>query len=930
VFVIGTRTVATNSGRTNSSRALQAATTHYFKITCSAGAAASGSFTTRTVPSGMGYGEPIPIDPANNGSYFYPTFSTTDRTASIVEPHTGTLVRNLTLPGDLTGGAIAAMTSSGSGDMCSPIPVAASNGKLGYHCQLFENGLPVLYWIAKDGEARFLGVMTASYVDPGWNASTQCKGGLMAPFDIKDPNIFYCSTIGNDAPKGAPPSARILLKATYTGHQTAQDADLSIQPNYTAAGMPHTTYTQMLPWTRDLATLAAEFSPDYRKYGLACCDIASHYWQGDWANGKFFFMSAMTQDTAGWITAYDPNQTAAMQLAQFGSTAGCIDNPPVTGTTYSGKTGCIVASTGTLTGGLGSSFRWSVLHQMDATSASPLLSITMNTLRLKTNLAYQVTLASALSGSSAAGTCTMAEPQGSLIKDWPDATWPYGCTTITVTGDPALSGASTTMPASLPALAGDLLSTDSAGHTHHETLRLLDKGSDGRTWYIQRRYLYGTTFPYSSVAVGGTLDMMSAAIYPDPNNSGMQVWWDTVAGALTTDATNTYVETLPINHTAYINHPMYGRWSLATGAVVSGMEPARFINVPPMLAQGVPGFNRLGASLAQIAVEGHPSLSVSDPPDRDTYNQVVDNHPYYGSGLVAASNVTLVAGQLYRIRGLSVAANYKAIPYFANSGSRAMRQVSGPAVQLTTDASTQFQWCVALKSNECYAGSAAGDIYFNAPNVANAYCTYNWLTLQTTTNVPNDICVGMLTSAVQAVTIQSIGNDPAGQQYRLLSNALDKYDQQSNFWNSRTIPDGSWLFTSLAADLSVKLIRIPPRAPDNVNRQGYVPVQITLRGGAAANNAVVQFGYAEDGPATAFYCTERQESCVASAAAMNSAVPFYFATTEAASIGGVPCANGCTVTIPSVPGRVVYYRAQFRDSLGNVVAQEPVGVLATP
>jgi hypothetical protein len=172
----------------------------------------------------------------------------------------------------------------------------------------------------------------------------------------------------------------------------------------------------------------------------------------------------------------------------------------------------------------------------------------------QTTLAYKVTLSSALSGSGGAS-CRAPKPTGTPITDWPDASWPYGCSTITVTGDPALSGTQAGYPASMPAEPGDLLSVDSGTYTHHELIRLLDKGPDGKTWYVQRRYYYGTMWPYSSVAAGGVLEMLSPAAYPDPNITGMQVWWDPDAGALNSNSANVYTDTLPQSHPAYINHP---------------------------------------------------------------------------------------------------------------------------------------------------------------------------------------------------------------------------------------------------------------------------------------------------------------------------------------------------------------------------------------
>ena len=917
VFVAGERSVERDLTGNNSSRALQALTLHYFRITCGSDTA-TGTFTTQTIPAGIGYGDPIPIDPANSGNYLYPTFSTTDRTSSAIDPHAGALVKNMTLPGDLSGGISPGMGSAGIGVLCHPTPVKASNeNKYGYHCQVSLLGYASgLYWVASDGETRFLGVMRTDY--QGYNGTT-CAGFLSAPFDATDPNTWYCNV--QDA---ATFTKRVLIKAVYSGHNVpGNDADLTNQNPTPGGGTPHTTFTQIVPWARDLNTLLPEFDRRYSTY--TCC---TNFWSGDWANGKyFFFYVGASQDTLGWIAEFDPSRTSAQQIAEFGSANGCIDNPAVTGSTYTGQTGCVVASTGTFTGGAGSGLRWSTLHDVDLTPASSWLSVTLNALRMKGNAYYSATLTSALSRTP--GSCTMAQPSGNTVPNWPDTSWTNGCSTISVSGDPARVGSQTGYPASMPALPGDLLSVNSGDYNHNEVLRLLDKGT-GNTWYVQRQFYYHlgcSMWPYSAVSIGGTLDMLSPAVYPNCNSTGMQVWWNPVAGALSNDGTTVIMDTLSQGHPAYINNAQYGRWTYLNGNAVSGQEPARLLTPPAILPMNSPVFN----GVTWQALETHPSLSVSNPPDQMTYQQVVDNRPYYGdSALVSASNVLAMGGQLYRIRGTNVGSNYKLIPYFANSGSRAMKEVSGPSAVLATDSSTQFQWCVALKGGECHSGSLAGDIYFNAPSIANAYCTYNWSTLMGTTTIPNDICVSPSTAVTQAVEMAEIANDPFGLQLRVISNSLSKYDQESVFWNSRTVPDGSWLFTSLAGYVgSLKLIKIPPRQTDSVNRTTYVPISVSLPAVPGVDNAMVQFGYGENGDPGSFYCTARQEACVSQSGTINASQPFYFAKTEASSITGLACRSGCTITVPGVSGKVVYYAIMSRDALGNTVGTQS-GAAAVP
>ena len=93
--------------------ALQAFTTHYFRITCG-GSQANGSFITANIALGNTYNEALPADPgvsarpyfSPTGSYAWPEFLNWDnqdptaRSEAVIDPQTGMLRKRLALPQD--------------------------------------------------------------------------------------------------------------------------------------------------------------------------------------------------------------------------------------------------------------------------------------------------------------------------------------------------------------------------------------------------------------------------------------------------------------------------------------------------------------------------------------------------------------------------------------------------------------------------------------------------------------------------------------------------------------------------------------------------------------------------------------------------------------------------------------------------------------
>ncbi len=129
-IVVGHRGVGDGSDGNIYSLALQAATTHYFRISCDNGAyVGTGSFLTADIPLGDSAPDTIPYDANGFGGYGWPTVDFANQSTKYVDPQTGALLQRLTgsedqmyaqfnnqalnAPVDLSGGAWANLVNLG-------------------------------------------------------------------------------------------------------------------------------------------------------------------------------------------------------------------------------------------------------------------------------------------------------------------------------------------------------------------------------------------------------------------------------------------------------------------------------------------------------------------------------------------------------------------------------------------------------------------------------------------------------------------------------------------------------------------------------------------------------------------------------------------------------------------------------------------------
>ena len=802
---------------------------------------------------------------------------------------------------------------------CSAATVAGPGGEQGYHCHISGS----LYWIGRDtGTVSLLGNMKFPYRGgtDGWSSGL-CWVNGGAYFDPANANVFYCAMTGGS-------NDLVLVSATYHGSNVdvGPQGALSdlVECNPGVSNQPCFSFENLTPASQNksITQQVAAFNAEWNS-----SPIAMNKWNLFGQQGGIlglYARSADTNDVLGWFAMFQMSDRSIIAAAPSWK------HWP---------------------------FRWSTLHGASPIQSSEwmLFSGHISKGNYSGSDAYGRGPWRSIITNGAVGTTGTACPARPSDSPIPAENWPTGnkCIQVTVSGepcDPSPAGEATNPTKCGNSSDGYLMDAEVRDvfcgsdnpangcglYATTEVFRLILK--NGNTWTLQRAYSEdGDTKPMLALNSNASLVAIPPScqlgLYPcgvafgywnfaaDPyglNSGGSSFLIDRAnfGGGHSTLSNNGQVDSVH-DGCSTVDGQSNGCYSVRLGAI-----PAIFGNTGYVIANN-PAFSGLTGIGQPNEVDGHPSQ-----PAPTAGAWFADARPFLGHATATGSSGSpgaAVSGSLLKFTAAQVwKLRRKQLPTLASCGSHPLLDISGPSSAIGGTSTDNYKYCVANAAGECYEGSSAGDVYVNCPTIQNRYCYQ--LPAGNENYDADNVCVtdnGAYTQGITQVDMRTEGLSGAGG--RLITHALSAYRLGNAYWNVKGTPDGRWLIvqsSSLGGQRSdALLVKLPPIPVDSVNRATVVPVSITVRPptGLNVSNAVVEFGNN-----AGLQCTSRQEICVKGNQAANG---YAFASEM---VEGVPCSAGCTVTVPGIAQRTLYYRVKYRNAANQIITSGSPSVVVVP
>ena len=277
------------------------------------------------------------------------------------------------------------------------------------------------------------------------------------------------------------------------------------------------------------------------------------------------------------------------------------------------------------------------------------------------------------------------------------------------------------------------------------------------------------------------------------------------------------------------------------------------------------------------------------------------------------TGVIPVGGSLYKLPAANayIPLDTRRLATAVWSGMYNFRDVSGTGGLTGTAAQGQSYCVIAYPGATCgQPGEVVGDIFLNIPQATiDGYAggTYDL-------NRVNVVPLGqepMAALQYYFAPLTTAGTYYVGRWERRITTGFGRYNGQDTYSNAKLIFNSNILLFNCGTpnlqrigDICAGIMPSDPTGNAlNQANNGFRQYPVGVKVGA--QYAEVQFGYAENGAPSQYFCASRQEPCNTS---NPPNVPFNW---EGEPRSLTPCTGGCTINIPVLPGRVVYYRTRL-------------------
>jgi hypothetical protein len=428
----------------------------------------------------------------------------------------------------------------------------------------------------------------------------------------------------------------------------------------------------------------------------------------------------------------------------------------------------------------------------------------------------------------------------------------------------------------------------------------------------------------------------------DPNYPNLEAWPNRWAGIpvsqcnsdFFTDTTNLAGGYFPVPTGSHYSSGVGSSGENPTTVTAAGQGISHYIyyqqpfaapTSPPSPISSDVFFHGMEAPSQFQSYPSNMQMSVTDPNDKSWFLDFHTLNPSYGGGwefptgntTVFQTPATLVPGtsNVWKFGAPTGKVNFKTQPVIAYAGGYLLKDVSSPATGNVITDSTTWKYCVAYAAGECRSGSKGGEAYLSVPLVGGGYAgnigycnsnTVQWVMPCATTLAAN---------AAQIIQSRDDVPDPHALNWRRLGFGLMGPGRQYEFSTAVPDPTGSWaVFACNWCDgvrnelFMAKLPKLPGSTNQTQIGNDFQILTVTLGPSVELDQARVRFGYAENGDPASLFCTTRQENC---STTTNSSMSFAY---ESEGPVWQSCSAGCTIQVPALPGRVLYYAVDRKSS----------------